>query len=105
MIGYLVAATDPVGITDAMERGYVRVAYNRFVAGEQNAEKHDFRVIRRINDLVPLPGKTPLVRGTDYDEGPPATWGEGALNEWIKQREQFEAFVASGAGEWLEGLP
>jgi hypothetical protein len=97
MIAYLVCCSEERGIADCMERGWIGIARLRYVT----PEKDDVRIVRRASDLVPLAGKTPMLRGSDYEDGP-ASDDEQAMNRWIKEKDVFDSFVASGAGEWID---
>ncbi len=101
-IFYLVAATEAQGIKDAQARGWTRIARVRFATPAP--EKDDVRVVWRLDDLIPLPGGTPLIRGSDYESGPESEW------EWKKwagdeqhegEKSRFDKFVADGNGEWI----
>lgn len=82
-VKYLICATDPRGIADAIALGYTAIAINRFATPEKN----DIRVVRRFHDLIPLAGVTQMIRGSDFKMNPEA--GE------------FERFVESGRGRWI----
>lgn len=97
-IVYLVAGSEEQGIKDATARGCERIGYRRFAA----PDKTDVRVIFRFNDMVPLAGKTPLIRGSDYDS-PPEGMTDIAERYWLENHERFEQFIADGHGEWIDG--
>jgi hypothetical protein len=104
MIAYLVSATATAGVDEALRRGWTRLAAFRFAT----PQKHDIRLVTRIADLVPTAGVTLLIKGSDYDSGPPAADGL-ACRAWqgrdgaAGQRVEFDAFVASGKGRWISG--
>lgn len=85
---YLVCASDAAGFADAEARGWTRIARSRFAT----PAKDDVRVVRRFSDMVPLPGRTPLVKAADFP-AEPASGSQAAL---------FAEFVAAGSGEWIE---
>lgn len=99
---YLVAATEAQGIKDAEARGWSRIARSRFVT----PEKDDVRVVWKLDDLIPLPGGTPMIQGSDYESGPSSDWG---MARWAGddqhegEKARFDKFVAEGNGEWVEG--
>lgn len=102
MIAYLVCAEDATGFSDCEERGWQRIALNRFVTEERD----DIRVISRIQQLVPFAGQTAMIKGSDYENGPD---GEVALMRWIGggngqrgEKERFDEFVATGSGAWFD---
>lgn len=102
-IKYLVVATEERGAADAAERGWVRLAYARFAS----PEKDDIRMVRRTADLIPYGGgKTQMIRGSDYEDGPavhPDRPGDIELLErWLREKESFDKFVSEGHGEWVE---
>lgn len=100
MIMYLVSATRQAGVRAAMERGWTRIAASRFAT----AEKHDVRVITRASELVPLSGVTLLIKGDDYEAGPAAE-DTVAFAAWAGdagQKFEFDRFVLSGRGRWIE---
>lgn len=98
-ITFLVASTDDRGIKDAMDRGWVRVARTRFAV----ARGCEVRVVRRVADLLALLGGTPMIKGSDYEDGPDGA-SEAGLMAWIAEKERFDEFVAQGAGFWVEGV-
>lgn len=87
MILYLVCCSDAAGFADAKKRGWTRLARNRYAT----AEKDDVRVVRRFAEMIPLPGRTMLIKGADFPEEP-AEGSQAAL---------FAEFVAAGHGEWI----
>ena len=93
---YLVAATLERGIADAAERGWERIAMARFAT----PAKDDIRVIRRYTDLLPMAGKTPMLKGGDYDSGPDNDY---LLEGWVREKERFDQFVTEGHGVWVDG--
>ena len=103
-IFYLVSATEAQGIKDAAERGWERIAAHRFVT----LSKDDVRLIWRYASLLPMAGQTPMIKGSDYESGPPPedrmAWerwsGEGS---GLGDKARFDAFVADGHGRWVEG--
>lgn len=95
---YLVAGTPDQGRKDALSRGGRALANFRYALPDNT----DLRVVCRFNDMVPYPGgKTPLVRGSDYDS-PPEGMSETGERAWFDNHERFERFVADGHGEWIE---
>lgn len=88
MILYLVCADDEAGFADAAARGWTRLARSRFAT----QAKDDVRVVRRFSDMIPLAGKTMMIKAADFPDEPKAE-SQAAL---------FEAFVASGSGEWVD---
>lgn len=103
MIIYLVAATEAQGIKDAEARGWTRIGRSRFAT----PEKHDIRLVFRIDDVIVMPGGTPMIKASDYDVGPPSA---AAMNRWAEttpgggDRLCFDRFVADGNGRWV-GMP
>ena len=101
MIMFLVAATDESGVADAMARGWTRIAARRFAT----PQRHDVRVIRSMADLII--GQTPVVsmiKGSDYETGPAKSRDEDpfAWLRWDQERPEFDKFVASGRGAWVD---
>lgn len=100
---YLVASTEAQGIKDAEARGWDRIARSRFVT----PKKDDVRVIWKLDDLIPIPGGTPLIKGSDYESGPTSDWD---MAKWIGdgyregEKDRFDRFVADGNGEWIEAV-
>lgn len=89
-VAYLVAPTIQAGIEDGRNRaGWTQIAYTRFAT----EDRMDIRVIDRIRDCIPIPGGTKLYKGKSYDE---------ATNEDWADKRQFESFIESGAGKWIE---
>lgn len=99
MIAFYIGSSERV-IDECQERGWTRIAYQRFVTGNEH-DKHDIRAIWRIADLAPFAGKTLFIKGREYDDGPENA-SDDQLDRWIKEQARFEAFIASGAGEWVE---
>jgi hypothetical protein len=108
MIKYLVAPTQEQGLAEAWARGWTQIAANRVIT----PEKDDIRIIRRATDLIPYRGERALIiRSADYEDGPPIpdetaaseTYRQGLMDDWIKQKTEFDAFVEAGHGEWVEG--
>lgn len=98
MIAYLVCSTDKRCQEEGeRERGWTRLAIHRFATPEGD----DIRAIRRIADLVPFAGVTHMLKGRDYDDGPEGAT-EAQLDGWIREKGEFDAFVASGRGKWVE---
>ena len=103
-IFYLVAATEAQGIKDAAERGWERIAAHRFVT----PNKDDVRLIWRYASLLPMAGPTPMIKGSDYETGPPPedrmAWERWAGSEdRMGDKARFDAFVADGYGRWEDG--
>lgn len=95
MIAFLVSATDEGAVNFAAEKGWIRIAYSRFVTDN----KDDIRAIRRFADLIAYPPKSLLIKGSDYEEGPKS---EILLEGWIREKEKFDKFVSDELGEWIE---
>jgi len=95
---YLVAASLDQGVKDCRERGWQQIAYTRFVTPERN----DVRVVCRGSDVTPFAGRTPLVKGSDYDEGPGEKAPQHMQDSWLKMRIDVDRFVEEGNGEWVE---
>jgi hypothetical protein len=95
-VKYLVCATEERGIADANERGWTRLAYARFAT----PEKDDVRLVRRFVDFIPVAGTTAMMRGSDYDDGPPDI-PPGRAEQWLKERASFDKFVEDGHGVWV----
>ena len=97
---YLVSASLDNGVKDAREKGWTQIGYTRFVTPGRN----DVRIISRSADLVPFAGQTPMLKGSDYEDGPPAKSPEYILEAWIKNKNEFDRFVVEGNGVWVERL-
>ena len=101
MIMFLVASTDESGVADAMARGWTRIAARRFAT----PQRHDVRVIRSMVDLIV--GQTPVVsmiKGSDYETGPAKGPEQDPLAwlRWETEKPEFDKFVASGRGAWVD---
>lgn len=100
---YIVAATEAQGVKDCMDRGWERIAAKRFVT----PDKDDVRVVCRISELVPLAGKTPMVKAKGYEDGPD---NEFELKRWagdadvgaVGEKAHFDRFIAEGHGVWID---
>lgn len=95
---YLACSAEAIGIADAAARQAERIGRLRFAL----PNKDDLRVVRNFNEMVPMAGKTPLIRGSDYDAMPDSD-NEMVLERWQENHDAFERFVADGYGEWVEG--
>ncbi len=91
---YMVAPSTEAGVADALARGWRQIARTRFVTPENN----DIRLVCRFNEFLPAPGVTPMIKAAGYEDG------EGALvlDNWLRDMERFDDFVASGRGVWVE---
>jgi hypothetical protein len=101
---YLVAASLDQGVKDCRERGWQQIAYTRFVT----TTREDVRVVCRGSDVTPFAGRTPMVKGSDYDEGPGEKAPEHMKDAWLKMRIDVDRFVEEGNGIWVElasGVP
>jgi hypothetical protein len=102
---YLVAATEAQGDRDAAARGWVKIARARFVTPEP--AKDDVRVVWRLDELIPLPGGTLMIKGSDYEDGSESEW---EMKRWAGndgregEKDRFDRFVAEGNGEWIEAV-
>jgi hypothetical protein len=94
---YLIAGTVAQGVKDAEARGCTRIAAQRLA----DPEKNDIRVVTRFNDMVPMAGKTEMIRGSDFDTMPDVPQLM-ALEIWQANHDDFEKYVADGHGEWVE---
>lgn len=94
---YLVSPCIDGGIAEAKSRGWTQVARARFVT----PDNEDVRLICRFSEFVPIPGGTLMIRGQGYADGEGLA-EKHRLEKWIEDMERFEAFVASGLGEWVE---
>lgn len=90
---YLVCPSVEAGVEDALGRGWRQVARARFVTDANE----DVRLVTRFQEMIPFPGVTPMVKGRGYDSGE----GTLFLERWIEDAGRFDAFAASGQGEWL----
>lgn len=99
MIAFLICATNEAGEGEARERGWTRIAATRYAT----PEKDDIRVITRADDLVlPNGAAATMIKGRDYDSGPPEAHGERATLIWERQRAEFQHVVDNGRGRWVD---
>lgn len=94
---YLVATTLAQGIRDAEARGCTRIAAARLA----DPEKNDVRVVTKFVEMHPMAGKTPMIRGSDFDKMPDMVELMG-MELWQANHDDFERFVEEGHGEWIE---
>lgn len=90
-------AVDPIA-RELLEMGRPRIAWGRFV-GPQG---EDIRIVTRAGELPLGPhgvhgARVRLHKAARYETGE----GAMSLEAWMKEMEDFEAFVAAGEGEWV----
>lgn len=103
MIAYMVGPSLERAVVEGRARGWKELAVGRFATEARD----EVRVITRAADLLPFAGDpTPLIRAGDYEDGPevsgPVTVQEEQRAAWERARGEFEAFVASGRGRWVD---
>lgn len=99
MIAYLVTSNPSPNAADeyALSKKWIKVAAFRWATPERD----EIRVIHRMADLALFSNGTRLIKAPDYEDGPERAT-EDALEAWIAEKEQFDRFVAEGAGKWIE---
>lgn len=89
MIAYYCTSDEERAVVELRGLGWIEIARYRFVT----PAKDEVRVVSRAGSLVPLGGRTPMVKGLGYDD---------AGEKWQAERDGFERMTTEGNGYWVD---
>ena len=103
-IVYFVGASEESARQELNERFGGQAALSRLTYAMP--DKRRAHIVSRFNEMVALAGVTPMVKCADYEIGPVSKYEKerwlGSQFDPVGEKERFDRFVASGAGQWVE---